>query len=100
MQGDVQAWFREVQRLLQEARAWMIYEKIIVKRLQTPEWRASRSQVLPVRGVITTRLTVVEELERVGVPVWWMRSINTLTDETLIWEVSHVKFEFNLRLTA
>ena len=90
VRNDVLAWFREVQRLLQEVRAWMIYEKVLVPRLQTPQHRASLAQVLPVRGVITSRITVVEELERIGVPVWWMRSINTLTDETVIWEVSRV----------
>ena len=50
VRNDVLAWFREVQRLLLEVRAWIIYETVLVPRLQTPQHRANLAQVLPIRG--------------------------------------------------
>lgn len=83
---DVLAWYREAQRLMLEVRAWVIYETVIVPRLHNPE-EDHRGLVLPVRGVITSRLRVVEDLYRIGVPVWCVRPLHTLTDHTIIYRV-------------
>ncbi|KAH9941082.1 hypothetical protein B0H21DRAFT_710688 [Amylocystis lapponica] len=64
---DVKMWFREAQRVMLEARAWVVYESVIVPRLRNPEGRATRA--LPLRGIITSRLIIVEDLYRIGVPV-------------------------------
>ncbi|KAH9919953.1 hypothetical protein B0H21DRAFT_895472 [Amylocystis lapponica] len=56
---DVKMWFREARRVMLEARAWVVYESVIVPRLRNPEGRATRA--LPLRGIITSRLTIVED---------------------------------------
>ncbi|KAH9911747.1 hypothetical protein B0H21DRAFT_828938 [Amylocystis lapponica] len=83
---DAIMWFREAQRLLLEVRGWLIYEAVIAPRLRDPEVDHTLL-VLPLRGVVTTRLTLVEELYRIGVPVWWVRPIHTLTSSTVIYKV-------------
>lgn len=79
-------WFREAQRVLLEVQAWVLYTDVVAPRLEDPGFDA-RHQVLPLRGVITGQLSVVEEMYRVGVPVWWIRPLHSLTDRTVIQKV-------------
>ncbi|KAH9921097.1 hypothetical protein B0H21DRAFT_843873 [Amylocystis lapponica] len=59
---DVKMWFREAQRVMLEARAWVVYESVIVPRLRNPEGRATRA--LPLRGIITSRLIIHDHGDR------------------------------------
>ncbi|OBZ77574.1 hypothetical protein A0H81_01937 [Grifola frondosa] len=96
---DVAQWFREVQRLLLETRAWLIYTDILAPRLATPTFHGE-GHVLPLRGVFTGRLTVAETLFRCGVPVWWVRLAYTLTTATAIMHIHAVippLVHFNLK---
>lgn len=83
---NVISWTRELQRLLLEVRGWLIYEVVLAPRLRNPEIDG-RSRPLPLRGVVTTLLNTVEDLYRIGVPVWWMREPGTLTNKTVIYKV-------------
>lgn len=87
---DVLMWFREAQRLILEVRGWIVYETVVAARLRDAE-AAHATHPLPLRGVVTTRLTVVEELYHIGVPVWWIRPIHSLTTATIIYKVSGMR---------
>ncbi|OBZ78481.1 hypothetical protein A0H81_01593 [Grifola frondosa] len=96
---DIAQWFREVQRLLLEARAWCIYTDVVVPRLADP-LTSHANNVLPLRGVFTGRLSVAERLFRCGIPVWWIRPAHTLTNRTTIMRVHPVlppSVHFNMR---
>ncbi|KAH9949883.1 hypothetical protein B0H21DRAFT_726583 [Amylocystis lapponica] len=82
---DILMWFREFQRILLEVRAWWIYMVVVQPRLNNPEMEAFASP-LALRGIVTTRLTVVQDMYRVGIPVWWIRPRHTLTKSTIIFK--------------
>ena len=86
---DTLMLYREAQRLILEVQAWIVYIDVIRPRLDDPNFRAGK-EVLPLRGVFTGRLAVVESLYRVGVPVWWVRPMYTLTEFTQIMAVHEV----------
>ncbi|KAH9950821.1 hypothetical protein B0H21DRAFT_818977 [Amylocystis lapponica] len=86
---DVLLWFREAQRILLEARAWATYESVVTRRLTDPMGDHS-ARVLPLRGAITSNVTVVEELWRIGVPVWYLQPVHTLISNSTIIKVNEV----------
>ena len=71
------------QRLLLEVHAWILYVDVVQPRLEDPTFHA-KNKVLPLRGVITGRHAVAEEMFRVGVPVWLVRPIHSFTSHTVI----------------
>lgn len=79
-------WFREYQRLLLELRAIIIYMDVVKPRLDNPSVDYSQ-HTLPLRGVITSKVFLVQELYRVGVPVWYVRPKESLTMDTRILRV-------------
>ncbi|KAI0039136.1 hypothetical protein FA95DRAFT_1612817 [Auriscalpium vulgare] len=81
--GQAIQWFRECQRLLLDLRAWHDYMAIFKPRIETAP-QAKPAPVTPVRGVITGSLNVLQTMYRVGIPVWWVRPINTLDRTTWI----------------
>ena len=83
---EVVMWFRDAQRLILALRAWLTYMSIIRPRLDDPSF-ADYENVLPLRGVVTRRETVVQTMFRCGIPVWWLRPLHTLSDQTLILSV-------------
>ena len=89
---DTVLWFREFQRILLDLRAWTIYTLIVQSRWDA-FWHnrpGIQPALLPVRGVITANATLVEQMFRIGVPVWYVRQQYTLTSNTLIVNVKTV----------
>ena len=76
-------WFREFQRLLLDVRGWIIWFSDVRPRLLDPDFRQP-FPILPIRGVFTSNVTVVSELFRVGVPVWYIRDRNSLTTSVFL----------------
>ena len=76
-------WFREYQRLLLDVRAVIIYMDVIKPRLDNRSEDFS-GDPLPIRGIITNNESMVRDLYRVGVPVWYVRGTESLTTDTYI----------------
>lgn len=87
--SDTVLWFREFQRILLELRAWIIYMLVVKPRMEDPTFDCPQP-VLPLRGVITSSLSMLRELFRIGIPVWYIRRRTTLTTRTLIISVKTV----------
>ena len=80
---DVLLWFREYQRLLLDLRAWAYYMAVVRPRLCDPSFHQP-FPVLQVRGVVTTDLSVVADMFRIGVPVWHIREVRSFTTNTFV----------------
>ncbi|KAI0037984.1 hypothetical protein FA95DRAFT_1578471, partial [Auriscalpium vulgare] len=80
-------WFREVQRILLELRAWYNYMVVIKPRIDAYMAGKGPSRpypVLPLRGVFTSRQVTAQTLLHVGVPVWCLRRLYTFSKRTQI----------------
>ncbi|KAH9950848.1 hypothetical protein B0H21DRAFT_819001 [Amylocystis lapponica] len=80
---DIKMWFREFQRVLLELRAFVIYHRVVRRRLDDSTLHQPWP-VLPLRGVITQDVFTVKALFWIGVPVWYIRPRFTLTSHTII----------------
>lgn len=79
-------WFRQFQRHLLDMQAVVIYMKVIKPRLDNPSADFSL-HTLPLRGIITSSEYLVREAFRCGVPVWWVRPLESLTTDTFIHKI-------------
>ena len=66
---DVLMWFREFQRLLLETRGWIYWMDVVRPRLLDPDFHAP-FPVLPIRGVFTSNLNLVNELYATAAVNW------------------------------
>ncbi|THH20520.1 hypothetical protein EUX98_g8568 [Antrodiella citrinella] len=74
--------FREFQRVLLAMRAWINYYAVIWPRMISREDHSDN--VLPLRGVFSNDVEVVGNLHRAGVPVWYIRMLDTFNSSTLV----------------
>ncbi|PCH43349.1 hypothetical protein WOLCODRAFT_159388 [Wolfiporia cocos MD-104 SS10] len=84
---DAIMWVCEVQRMIQEIRAWCIYVHRVKGRIDNPNL-VDNMNVLPVRGVIMSHPSVVQTMHWVGIPVWYVRHQGTLHERTRIGAVT------------
>lgn len=75
--------FREFQRMLLALRAWVVYSNIFWPRLLDRD-SDFRHSPLPVRGLFTEDWYIAREMYRIGVPVWYIRPVNSFTMWTVI----------------
>lgn len=80
---DMVMWYREYQRVLLELRAFINWKDVIAARVADIFFDRPHP-VLPLRGVITSNITLVCDMFRCGVPVWWVRPRYTLTTDLVI----------------
>ena len=66
--------------------AWVFWLDIVRRRLNDPTF-VRPFPLLRVRGVITSKVPVVQDMFRIGVPVWHIRSIEQFTTGTLVTRV-------------
>ncbi|KAH8109471.1 hypothetical protein DFH11DRAFT_1731065 [Phellopilus nigrolimitatus] len=78
--------FREVQRFCLELNAIVGYSSVILPRMCDTETKQN-DVLLRCRGVFTTEPRVVQQMYRIGIPVWYIRPAAALTSETKIFEV-------------
>lgn len=76
-------WFREIQRLLLDVRAWVFWMVEARLRLADPDFNRP-FPVLPIRGAFTSDPATVCDFFRAGIPVWYIRGIATFSISTFI----------------
>lgn len=74
--------FREYQRVLLAMRAWINYYAVIWPRINSGADHSAN--VLPLRGVFSNNVELVGDLHRAGVPVWYIRMLDTFNTSTLV----------------
>ncbi|THH29461.1 hypothetical protein EUX98_g4727 [Antrodiella citrinella] len=74
--------FREFQRVLLALRGWVIYYSVIWPRLNAQDDFSEK--VLPLRGAFSDDTAFVAEMYRVGVPVWYIRPLDTINSSTVV----------------
>ncbi|THH13022.1 hypothetical protein EW146_g7153 [Bondarzewia mesenterica] len=67
---DTLLWFRESQQILLDIRSWIIYMEVVKLRWDNPFFRVERPEdILPVRGIITSNITLAEHMLCIRIPV-------------------------------